>query len=369
MTTWRECKKILCIRPDNMGDLLMSSPAITALKETFGCSISLLTSSMAKGIAPYISAVDETLVWDAPWVKGTSDLNAGSFCETVEMIKAKQFDAAVIFTVFSQNPLPTALMATLAGIPFRLAYCRENPYRLLSHWERDEEPYNLLRHQVRRDLDLVRSVGARAVDERIHLRLPGDYQQQLKTKLQTTGLDPRIPWLIMHPGVSEQKRIYPEALWIDAGKKIINKLGYQIILTGVEAERELTEHIQKGIGKNAFSIAGLLSIEEFITLVRLSSLMISVNTGPVHLAAAVQTKVIVLYALTNPQHSPWKAIGKLLPFSVPKELQSNNEVLRFVHNKYYSMKNLSPSPEDIYQATRQLLIDKKEPPVEELVLG
>ena len=66
MSDWMGCKKILCIRPDNMGDLIMSAPAIRALKETFGCTITLLTSSMAAGIVPFLPEIDELMVFDAP---------------------------------------------------------------------------------------------------------------------------------------------------------------------------------------------------------------------------------------------------------------------------------------------------------------
>src|SRR5687768_8635879 len=128
MNTWASCKKILCVRPDNMGDLLMSSPAISALKETFGCSITVLTSSFAKGICRYIPEIDKVLVWDVPWVKGTEQITPEDFSRIINTVRQEAFDAAVIFTVFSQNPLPAALMLTLAGIPKRLAYCRENPY-------------------------------------------------------------------------------------------------------------------------------------------------------------------------------------------------------------------------------------------------
>ncbi len=66
------------------------------------------------------------------------------------------FDAAVIFTVYSQSPLPAAMLCYLAGIPRRLAHCRENPYALLSDWLREPEPQQRTRHEVERQLDLVR---------------------------------------------------------------------------------------------------------------------------------------------------------------------------------------------------------------------
>ena len=66
--------------------------------------------------------------------------------ETVATLREKAFDAAVIFTVYSQSPLPAAMLCWLAGIPLRLAHCRENLYHLLSDWIADPEPHELLRH-------------------------------------------------------------------------------------------------------------------------------------------------------------------------------------------------------------------------------
>lgn len=367
MTHWNNCKKILCVRPDNMGDLLMSAPAIAALKETFGCAITLLTSSMAGGIAPYIPGVDEVMTWDVPWVKGTSASGPEAFNEVIQAIKQKNFDGAVIFTVFSQNPLPAALMVTLAGIPYRAAYCRENPYHLLSHWIPDKEPYEFIRHQVRRDLDLVRHIGANKGDEWTGLHVHG-YDHQVREKLSQAGVDQKKPWLIIHPGVSEEKRRYPSALWIEAGKMLVNDLGHQVIITGAPSERGIAGNISEGIGDGAFNLAGTLVLEEFITLIRFAPLLISVNTGSVHLAAAMHKKVLVLYALTNPQHPPWKTVGKILPFSIPVEAQSRNEVLQFVNKKYFASQWMDVTPEDIYRSAYHLLMSNDEPQIDELVL-
>src|SRR3954462_14022538 len=101
---WQGCKNILCIRPDNMGDLIMTGPAIRALKETFGAKITVLTSSMAKGIVQFMPEIDEYIIFDAPWVKADEIADRDSFNNIVSIIKDKQFDAAVIFTVYSQNP-------------------------------------------------------------------------------------------------------------------------------------------------------------------------------------------------------------------------------------------------------------------------
>jgi len=237
MNEWKTCKNILCIRPDNMGDLIMSEPAIRALKETFGCAITLLTSSMAAGIVPFLPGIDDVIQFNAPWVKTNTANGVNDFFNVIEELKQHSFDAAIVFTVFSQNPLPSAMIAYLAGIPKRLAYCRENPYHLLTNWVPDKEPYGFIQHQVQRDLQLVESIGAFTQEKKLHINLPKNIWPDVVEKLSGIGIDFQKPWLILHAGVSEPKREYPQNLWIETGRKIVKELGYQVIFTGNAAER------------------------------------------------------------------------------------------------------------------------------------
>jgi lipopolysaccharide heptosyltransferase II len=361
MADWKDCKNILCIRPDNLGDLIMSGPAIRALKETFGAKITILTSSMAAGIAKFLPQIDNVIVFDVPWVKTNQQPEPDQFIEIVDELKRHEFDAAVIFTVYSQNPLPTAMIPYMAGIPKRLAYCRENPYQLLTDWVPDKEPYHTIKHQVRRDLDLVAAVGAVTNDENLNLGVDTELAGAVDQKLMQAGVDLKKPWLILHPGVSEVKRLYNEEEWARAGKRIINDLGYQVLITGVQSEKELTDRIASQIGAGAFSLAGLFNLSEFILLISRAPLLLSVNTGTVHIAAAVGTPTVVLYALTNPQHTPWNVPSKVLTFAVPLHLQSKNEVIAHGNRHFSRLDHITPDADDIVSAAEQLLNGDAQP--------
>lgn len=367
MKSWAHCKNILCVRLDNMGDVMMSEPAMRALKRTFHARITLLTSISGTAIASFLPTVDDVITWEAPWVKDRKISALEEFTSVIQAIRARRFDACVIFTVFSQNPLPAAMMVTLAGIPNRLAYCRENPYHLLTHWIPEKEPYDLLRHQVTRDLNLVHEIGAFDLDDTIHLVLRRNSESSLNTKLEAAGIDLLRPWIVLHPGVTESKRMAPERVWIEAGKEIISNFGFQLVITGTAHERVLANTIKDQIGKDAFTSAGDLTLEELIMLIRRCPLLITLNSGPAHLAAALNTKVIVLYALTNPQHPPWRAVGRILPFSVREELRSHNEILQFVHREFYSDHH-DVTAGHVVRAVADILIDKKESLIPDLVL-
>jgi len=272
--------------------------------------------------------VDDCLIFDVPWIKLNNADLSGSIPGLIATLREKNFDGAVIFTVFSQNPLPAALITYLAGIPLRLAYCRENPYHLLTHWVPDEEPYTFIRHQVQRDLDLVQHIGARTTNLSITIKIPQYTPGTIDTLLQNTGIDTTKPWIILHPGVSEEKRKYPIASWIIIARKL-GELGYQAVITGTQPEAEQARTIASGAGSNSFVLAGKLSLAEFVLLIHHAPLVVSVNTGTIHIAAATGTPVVVLYAMTNPQHTPWRAAGRVLPFAIPPAGQSRNEVIRY----------------------------------------
>jgi ADP-heptose:LPS heptosyltransferase len=162
--TWEKARNILCVRLDSLGDVLMTTPALRALRESLpGCRITLLTSQAGAAVAPYVPEIDDVIVFAAPWMKvARPDPDQGILRDLAK----RNFDAAAIFTVYSQNPLPPAYLCYLAGIPLRAAHCRENPYHLLSHWVPDPEP-GLPRHEVERQLALMEAVGCRTIDRRL----------------------------------------------------------------------------------------------------------------------------------------------------------------------------------------------------------
>lgn len=358
---WSSCKNILCVRADNMGDVIMSAPAMRALKETFQCRITLLTSAMGALITAFVPEIDDTIVADLPWVKNERFAQAADCSNLIARIAERGFDAAVVFTVYSQNPLPAAFLLFMAGIPRRLAYCRENPYALLTHWVPDEEPYSFIRHQVQRDLHLVEQVGAVGSSDRLQLSFSEAAAGSLLQKLQGLGITGDASFMVMHPGVSEAKRMYPAEHWAAIARLVVQELGVQVVLTGAAGDQPLVNEIAAAAGKGCVAAAGQLTIEEWIAVIAKAALVVSVNTGTVHIAAAVNTPVLVLYALTNPQHTPWMVPSQVLPYSVTGALQSRNEVIGWVNRQWFREFIPYPDAAKVLDAIRQLLREKTPP--------
>jgi lipopolysaccharide heptosyltransferase II len=315
---WASARRILCVRLDNMGDVLMTTPAIRALRQAGSDRhVTLLASRSGSAIAAHVPEIDAVIPYDAPWMKHPLKTKPATDAEMIRHLESLAFDAAVIFTVYSQSPLPAALACHLAGIPLALAYCRENPYHLLSDWAREVEPGPVVRHEVRRQLDLVAMVGAYADDERLSLRVCAEHRLGATMKLVAAGIDPERPWVVLHPGATAPSRRYPPDRFARVATDIVRELGCQVVVTGDAVEREMAAGLARLAGPSCKSVAGELTLPEFAAAVSMATLAITNNTGAAHVAAATGTPVVDLYALTNPQHTPWLVPSRVLSKDVP----------------------------------------------------
>jgi lipopolysaccharide heptosyltransferase II len=318
-TSWAAHDEVLCVRLDSIGDVLMTTPAIRALREQRpGRRITLLTSPAGAEAARLVPEIDRTIVYEAPWMKPTpEDLSSRADCAMVERLRAGGFDAAAIFTVFSQSPLPAALTCHLAGIPRRLAHCREKPYHLLTDWVPETEPEAGIRHEVQRQLDLVAMVGATTAGTGLSLEVPTAATAHALDALREAGHDPDEPWLILHPGSTAESRRYPASLYAEAMRKLCGATGHRMVLVGDAADHDLVAEIARRLGPLAVPLAGRLGFPELCGLIEAAPVLVCNNSGPAHIAAAVGTPTVVLYALTNPQHTPWQVESRVLNQDVP----------------------------------------------------
>lgn len=309
---WQRAERILCIRLDYLGDVLMTTPAIRALRESLpGRRITLLTSGSGAAAAKYVPEIDDTIVYQAPWLKSSTVHDRREDFDMIEQLAARRFDAAVIFTVYSQNPLPSAMLCYLAGIPLRLAHCRENPYQLLTDWVKETEPESGIRHEVQRQLDLVAAVGAHTGDTRLSFHVADADRRASRALLETLGVRSDAPWIVIHPGATAASRRYPPERFRQVASMLLENPDCRLLLTGGPDEAGLVAQIAEGLPRT-HQLAGRLSLGELAALLADAPLLISNNTGPAHMAAALGTPMVELYALTNPQHTPWQARAKVL---------------------------------------------------------
>jgi lipopolysaccharide heptosyltransferase II len=316
---WHGASHVLCVRLDTIGDVLMTTPALRALRGMPARRrITLLTSGPGAAIARNVPEVDEVIAYEAPWLKrgaGTPTDGAADLA-MVQALRVRRFDAAVIFTVYSQSALPAAMLCTLAGVPLRAAHCRENPYALLSDWQRESEPEQRVRHEVERQLDLVGALGFSTGDRRLSLEVPPAARASVRRRLAALGVMAGTRVVVLHPGATAASRRYPPALFAAAARDLVARTGARLLVTGDASEAATCADASAGV-PGAVSLAGALSLDELCALIADAPLLITNNTGPAHIAAALGTPVVDLYALTNPQHTPWMVPSRVLNHDVP----------------------------------------------------
>jgi lipopolysaccharide heptosyltransferase II len=316
-TGWQSAERILCVRLDNMGDVLMTTPALRALKRSAPQRhLTLLASRTGAMAADFVHEIDDVIVYAAPWMKQEGG-ELESVLPMAQTLRRHAFDAAVIFTVYSQSPLPAAMLCGAAGIPLRLAHCRENPYSLLTDWLPEIEPQGGVRHEVQRQLDLVAHIGCHTQNTRLSLSVPKHAMAWAQQRLRALGIDAGDVWMLIHPGATAPSRRYPPELWAQAARRLALEHGCPIVFAGAESEAELVRAIQADMRADSISLCGELDLARLAAIIALAPVLLCNNSAPAHIAAATGTPVVDLYALTNPQHTPWQVANRVLFHDVP----------------------------------------------------
>jgi lipopolysaccharide heptosyltransferase II len=308
---WQGLRRVLALRLDQLGDVLMTTPALAALRLGLPqAHLTLLTSPAAADAAPHLTMVDEVWTAQVPWMPGSG---AATEAALVERLAGGRFDAAVIFTVCTQSALPAALLCRMAGIPLRLAHSRENPYELLTDWARetDDLAHGAVRHEVERQLALVATVGAGATDDRLRFAVHEVDRARMAALLHDEGV---ADYAVLHPGASAASRRWP-ADRFGGVARVLASQGITPVFCGGEGDAALLQAAAPPDG--ALSLAGRLSLGELAALIEGARVLVANNSAPAHLAAAVGTPVVCLYALTNPQHTPWRVASRVLNQDVP----------------------------------------------------
>jgi len=312
---WHSARSILGVRLDGIGDLLMTTPALRALKSgQAGRRLTLLTSPAAANAARELPFVDDVIAFVAPWVKSAeTSVPAHDLIALADELRARAFDAAVVFTVFTQSALPAAMLLHLAGIPRRAAYCRENPYALLTDWrpDPDRDAHAGVRHEVRRQIDLVESLGLQVPDTRLQFPIRDDARRSMRAKARAAGMRSGRRWLVVHPGATAASRRYPEDKLVDAVAALQASGRFQIAIAGGDCDVACANAIAASVD-DVVVLAGRLDLPELAALIDAADVVVCNNSAPAHIAAAVGTPVVDLYALTNPQHTPWSVAHRVL---------------------------------------------------------
>lgn len=299
-------RRCLAVRLDNVGDVLLAGPAIRAIAARCD-QVTVLAGPHGTAAARLLPGVAEALTWLAPWVDlDPPPVRPGELAALAGRLAERNFTEAVIFTSYHQSPLPTALLLRLAGIPRIAAISEDYPGSLLDvrHRGGGDVP------EAERALGLARAAGfdlPPGDDGRLAVRRP------LPPVGHLTGAG---RYVVLHPGASAPARRWPVQRWAEAVAVLASR-GRRVVLTGTPAERELTA---AAAGKRCYSsgdqvidLGGRTSLAELAAVLAGADAVMVANTGVAHLAAAVGTSVVSLFAPVVPA-SRWA------PYRVPAVL-------------------------------------------------
>ena len=246
-------RRVLAVRQDNNGDVLLIGPALRTIARTE--RVSLLCGPRGAAAARLLPGVENLLVWEAPWIDPHPRALDVRDVETfLAAIREHAFDEAVIFTSFHQSALPLALLLRMAGIARIGAISEDYPGSLLDVRHRIDAEV----HEVERNLSLARAMGY-VPDTR------DDAALQVVNVPATSGFAPRS-YVVVHPGCT-----VPARAWSAEGNAALVRLlahrRYRVVVTGGSEERALCELVA---GDCAFvtNVAGRTSFERFAAVVR-----------------------------------------------------------------------------------------------------
>ncbi|MDQ3570477.1 MAG: glycosyltransferase family 9 protein [Actinomycetota bacterium] len=290
---------VLVVRLDNDGDVLLSGPAVRAVAAGAG-RVTLLCGPRGAGAAALLPDVDDIVVHRAPWIDPDAPpVSRETTLALVECLGELGVDQAFVLTSFHQSALPTALLLRLAGVRTVAAVSEDYPGSLLDvrHHRHDEL------HEVEQSLALVATLG---------YRLPAGDDGRLRVQRGGRGRvspPPSPGWssyVVVHPGASVPARAWePEhnAVLVDA----LVADGRRVVVTGSREERHLTSQVAGPPRPEVVDLGGRTDLPELAEVLAGADVVVVGNTGPAHLAAAVATPVVSLFAPTVPARwwRPW----------------------------------------------------------------
>ena len=295
--------KVLVVRPDGMGDVLLTGPAVRAIAAS-GADVTFLAGPHGSSAAALLPGVGRVLEWRAPWIDPEpGEFDPGQVRSLVGQVRRLSPAVALVFTSFHQSPLPTALALRMAGVPRIAAISEDYPGSLLD--VRHPPPGDI--PEAERNLILAREAGFELP--------PGDDGRLAVTpvRLESRALAGDGPYVVLHAGASVPARAPSPARTAAMGAALA-AAGHRLVVTGSAAESALTGAVCQaaaaGPGPGPVDLGGRTSLPELAAVLAGADVAVAPNTGAAHLAAAVGTPVVSLFAPVVPA-------ARWAPYGVP----------------------------------------------------
>lgn len=265
--------RILVVTTTALGDTLWATPGLRALRKSFGqAHIAVLTSNIGEQVLLHNPDLDELILLKQPF-------------RLLWQLRKKKFDAALIFHASQRLVLP---LCALASIP-RIIGTKGVNKGLDTLLTDAIEPKTI--HEIERRLEIVETLGAKRAGETLSFML----LDEEKVQIDFSG-----PLVAFHPGSKEPFRRWPPTHFAAVGSALQQRFGCKIYLTGTKEELPLLEKLQQLLPEAEIA-ANFPSIRSLAAFLNCMDLFVSNDTGPFHLACALNTPVVGIYASTDPR--------------------------------------------------------------------
>lgn len=295
-------KQVLIARLDSAGDVLLSGPAVRAVAQ-HPAEVTYLCSPQGRAAAQSLPGVSEIFTWASPWITAPAPAATPGHLESLTSFLAdRHFDEAIILTSFHQSPLPLALLLRLAGCPRITGASVDFAGSLLDVRLKPGEDFPEDQPEAVRALQIAEAAGYALPAEdggALAVRRPPD----------VTDLVGEEPYVVVHPGAAVPARAWPP-LHHAALVELLAGISRRVVVTGGPAERQLTATVA---GVDGIDLGGRTDFRTLAGVLQQADVVVTGNTGPAHLAAAVGTPVVSLF-------SPVVPAIRWAPYKVPVEL-------------------------------------------------
>jgi ADP-heptose:LPS heptosyltransferase len=311
-------KKILVVKLDHIGDVLLATPVITNLRLHYPhAHIALLVGSWSKQVIEHNPDIDEILCYDSPFFcRSGREATLKDAMQMLRRLKSERYDLIVEL----RGDFLTLALAILKGGKYRLdrseqrvlKKLRNPPFPPLLKGGRrggevikggkvglESEPaYS--EHEVEINLDVLRSGEMPIISRKTFFNVPSENQIWAKGFLSEVGIDTSKPIVAIHPGSPVPLKRWPAERFAKLADILIERKT-QVLFLGGTNEKRLVEEIQSQMRHNSVNIAGRTNLQQLGAVLQNCHLFIGNDSGPMHIAAAVGTRVIGLFGPSSPE--------------------------------------------------------------------
>lgn len=296
-------KNILVVRTDRIGDVLLTTPVLKALRDNYPDSrIAIMVTPYTKEIVEGNPHINEVIVYD----KDKYDKGIFGFLKFVLRLKRKRFDLAVVLHTKKR----TNLITYLADIPRRIGYKNDKFGFLLTDRVIDRRKEGL-KHEVDYCLDILESLGIKAGGRNLYMPLEKERLEWAYDLLQRLNIKKNDKIACINPGASCISKRWPEDRFIVLINKLIDLNSFKIIIIGGLKDIDIANNIAKSVRYPVVNLAGKTNLSELAALLKCSQILISNDSGPVHIATSVGTPVISIFGRNQAGLGPlrWGPLG------------------------------------------------------------